>query len=102
MDYAPQKKKLTKGQVIAIIMMIGFVLFGWIMIAGFAKSTHDNGYNGQGTVISKDTGNKKCYLEIKRDDGKTVKQSAGWRKECGKYDKGQTVYFDHGIIDDKP
>lgn len=96
------KEEVTSDQRVAIFVILAIVLSIFAAMIYSVAVYAENGYNGTGTVISKSTQNKKCFLEVKREDGKTETRSAGWRNECGKYSPGQTVYYDHGIIDDKP
>lgn len=78
------------------------LLAGCAGILTMVFGTQPSGFTGTGIVLDDDIRGQKCMLEVRREDGKEVRQSAGYRNECGKYEKGQTVYFDRGVIDDEP
>lgn len=103
--YAPQPPPAPKSNkvrnIVLSIILLAFV-GSFIAVGAYVLSGPHSGYNGTAIIMDKDTHRKKCYLHIKREDGVEIeRQAAGYRNECGKYDKGDTVDIKNGIVYDR-
>lgn len=86
------------GFFVVILMATGFFIF--LSGNGIMDATREGTFTGSATVLHTDIKGKKCYLEIRREDGVKERRATGYRNECGKYDVGQKVHYTQGIIDD--
>lgn len=86
------------GFFVLIFLAAGFFLF----LSGNRVMEIDNGqkFTGNATVLSTSIKGKKCYLEIRRDDGVKELRANGYRDNCGRYQTGQKVHFTKGLIED--
>jgi len=101
-NFSLQSSEKSKDKLILNICLAGFLFLGIGGILAMVFGTQPSGFTGTGVVLDDEIRGQKCMLEVRREDGKEVRQPAGYRNECGKYEKGQTVYFDRGVIDDEP
>lgn len=93
---------MPKRKIVLNIFLACVLIAGCVGIISMVFGTQPSGFTGTGIVLDTDIKGQKCKLEVRREDGEEVRQSAGYKNECGKYKPGQTVYFDRGVIDSKP
>lgn len=98
----PGKPRSNKAPIIGffVVILMAVGLFVFLSGNGVMDATREGTFTGSATVLGKDTRNKKCYLEIRREDGVKESRATGHRNECGKYEIGQKVHYTQGIIDD--
>jgi hypothetical protein len=102
-DDATNKKLSTKEVlkhpvfiVMAVMLAIG-IWFGASFIATATNPTEENSINyyGVAEVLDIRSGPRKCYVDIRRDDGSETRQKMP-RKDCGKFHVGDMINIENG------
>lgn len=95
------KSFFTKPAVLASIVMATIMIVGvWFFISFIntaSNPTEENSINyyGVAEVLDVRATPKKCYVEIRREDGRETRQSMA-RSECGKFHEGDFITLENG------
>lgn len=95
------KSFFTKPAVLASIVMATIMIVGvWFFISfinAASNPTEENSINyyGVAEVLDVRATTKKCYVEVRREDGRETRQSMA-RAECGKFHKGDFIVLENG------
>lgn len=80
----------------AVILVIGIWFFvSFINIASNPTRENSINYYGMAEVLDVRATPKKCYVDIRRDDGRETRQTMA-RGECGKFHKGDIIKLENG------
>lgn len=95
----PTAKEVFKSPAfIAIVVMLAIgIWFGSSFINAASNPTPENSINYYGTaeVLDVRSSPRKCYVDIKREDGRETRQSLP-RKDCGKIHVGDIITMENG------
>lgn len=82
--------------IIIVILAVG-LWFGSSFIATATNPTEENSINyyGVAEVLDVRSSPKKCYVDIRRDDGRETRQSLP-RGDCGKIHVGDMIKLENG------
>jgi hypothetical protein len=82
--------------IMTVILVIG-IWFGSSFIATATNPTPENSINyyGVAEVLDVRSSPKKCYVDIRRDDGRETRQTMP-RKDCGKFHVGDMITLENG------
>lgn len=99
---APGPKRFKKAPLIGLAVLLVMAVSFFFFLSGpkVIDTFQGNAFTGKATVLSAKTKGKKCYLEIKREDGIQERRASGYRNDCVKYKPGQQLDYVKGIIQD--